>query len=150
MNRMCWIVLIAGCGSGVTDPPSANERVTAAMDLEIAAKIIAFEEEGVSKLEALKVDVCHLTKSSGWFVITVSPSSVPAHLRDGDCLVDDGVGCTVDSCDRKEGCGHRPDDGLCDDEVDCTNDSCDANYDCQFDILRVPGCAVSIRTKPPN
>lgn len=65
------VLFVAGCGSGVTDPPSARDRVTPAMreacpfglDSEIASKILAFDilrEEGLSRFAALALaaDVC--------------------------------------------------------------------------------------------
>ncbi len=58
------IPFVAGCGSGVMDPPSARDRVTSAMReacpfkvaSEIATLIVAFEilrEQGFSSLDAL-------------------------------------------------------------------------------------------------
>ncbi|MCD6591217.1 MAG: hypothetical protein J7K72_04575, partial [Candidatus Aenigmarchaeota archaeon] len=40
-----------------------------------------------------------------------------------DC--DDGITCTVDSCDPSSGCSHTPDNTLCDDSNPCTVDKCD-------------------------
>ena len=42
---------------------------------------------------------------------------------DGAC--DDGVSCTVDTCDPQLGCQHQPDDVACDDGIPCTVDNCD-------------------------
>ena len=54
-------------------------------------------------------------------------------------LVDDGVGCTVDSCDEGinqiDNLGqavNTPDDTNCDDANSCTTDACHADDDCQF------------------
>ncbi len=48
-----------------------------------------------------------------------------------DC--DDGVACTVDSCDEEaDACEHAPDDGLCDDGDACNGvETCDAEAGCQ-------------------
>ncbi|HUU03549.1 MAG TPA: hypothetical protein VM425_19090 [Myxococcota bacterium] len=55
-----------------------------------------------------------------------------------DC--DDGVDCTIDSCDaQEEACHHDPDDSLCDDGVGCTTDSCDEQNDCQH-VPNAGGC----------
>ncbi len=37
-----------------------------------------------------------------------------------DC--DDGLDCTIDTCDRGT-CSNLPEDGLCDDGIDCTTDT---------------------------
>jgi hypothetical protein len=48
----------------------------------------------------------------------------------GPCTCDDGLDCTVDSCE--EGwCSHSGDDGLCDDGDPCTSDYCDPEQGCQ-------------------
>lgn len=41
-----------------------------------------------------------------------------------DC--DDGIACTLDSCDPVAGCVHPTDPAQCDDFIDCTIDQCDA------------------------
>ena len=48
-----------------------------------------------------------------------------------DC--DDGVGCTVDTCDEtSDTCANTPDDASCDDGDVCTGiETCDLNNDCQ-------------------
>ena len=43
---------------------------------------------------------------------------------------DDGVACTQDSCDPLEGCLHVPLATACDDEIPCTLDSCDPVQGC--------------------
>jgi hypothetical protein len=53
-----------------------------------------------------------------------------------DALCDDGVSCTVDACDPTEGCTLTPDDALCDDGLFCNGiETCDANLDCQAGTL---------------
>ena len=46
---------------------------------------------------------------------------------------DDGVGCTVDTCDEDaDSCSHAPDDAACNDGAFCNGDEiCDAQNDCQ-------------------
>jgi hypothetical protein len=45
---------------------------------------------------------------------------------------DDGVSCTVDSCDEANGIVNAPNDGLCDDGAFCNgSETCDAANDCQ-------------------
>lgn len=39
---------------------------------------------------------------------------------------DDGITCTVDSCDPQTDCAHTPNNTFCDDGIGCTNDVCDA------------------------
>jgi len=66
------------------------------------------------------------------------------HVDDGcqpgpEPVVDDGVGCTVDTCDEdNDVVVHFPDDNLCDDDVECTADSCDPEDDCQYSFEQ--GC----------
>lgn len=67
-------------------------------------------------------------------------ANTPGTCQDGDCQVeceedadcDDGVECTVDSCDPATATCRNPmpDDGACDDSNDCTVDSCDATDGC--------------------
>ena len=60
---------------------------------------------------------------------TVASSSTgPACHTDADC--DDGVKCTVDTC-QPTGCVHQPDDAACDDGVFCTRDRCDPIEGCK-------------------
>jgi hypothetical protein len=48
--------------------------------------------------------------------------------------LDDGVGCTLDSCDEvADASVHTPDDGICDDSDPCTAESCDALLGCVTD-----------------
>ncbi len=44
---------------------------------------------------------------------------------------DDGIPCTVDTCDPARGCARRPDNSLCDDRIACTTDVCDATQGCR-------------------
>lgn len=78
-----------------------------------------------------KVKVCHRADNQKYVSINVSENAVPAHLAHGDCLVDDGVRCTWDRCDRKEGCVHIPKDDRCDDDKACNGEeTCDAAAGC--------------------
>gem|GEM_PF-479599 len=45
-----------------------------------------------------------------------------------DC--NDGIDCTIDTCDAAIGCVNTASNGLCDDSVGCTIDSCDAATGC--------------------
>jgi len=57
---------------------------------------------------------------------------------------DDGVACTVDSCDdANDSIVHAEDDLLCDDADVCTADSCDAIADCGYEPIPVCGTGVS-------
>ncbi len=47
-----------------------------------------------------------------------------------DC--DDGIECTVDSCDPVDGCVNAPDDAMCDDTDPCTANVCDPAAGCDF------------------
>jgi hypothetical protein len=55
-----------------------------------------------------------------------------------DC--DDGVDCTVDSCNENtDSCDSVPDDGFCDDGLYCTGvESCDVLLDCQPGVAPCP------------
>jgi hypothetical protein len=56
----------------------------------------------------------------------------------GGC--DDGVACTVDSCNNGHKCQHKADDAKCGDDNACTLDSCDAEVGC-FNTLM---CAAEV------
>lgn len=43
---------------------------------------------------------------------------------------DDGLGCTLDSCDALDGCIHGPVDALCQDGNPCTDDVCEPGVGC--------------------
>ena len=77
-----------------------------------------------------KVTICHKADSEKYFQITVSTRALPAHLQHGDCVMNDDLACTVDSCDRDLGCIHAPDNETCDDGDACTADSCDPASGC--------------------
>ena len=61
-------------------------------------------------------------------VTTVSTTSGPPCTSDEECA--DDVGCTVDLC-TPSGCTNVPDASLCDDGLVCTVDTCDGSLDCQ-------------------
>lgn len=59
--------------------------------------------------------------------------------EDNDCdgfldeeSCDDGVDCTLDTCNAQLGCEHTPADLLCDDDNPCTTGSCDLLDGCSF------------------
>jgi hypothetical protein len=54
-------------------------------------------------------------------------------------VLDDGVSCTIDTCDESaDTVVHLPRDSLCDDGDVCTADSCDPLLDCA--AVPIPGC----------
>ncbi len=56
---------------------------------------------------------------------------------------DDGVPCTIDSCDESAGgVLHVPDDASCDDLDPCTADLCDALLGCQNEVIA--GCIAEV------
>lgn len=57
-----------------------------------------------------------------------SSTGGPPCLSDAEC--DDGVPCTVDTCEPT-GCVHAPDDAACDDGKLCTADTCVPGVGCQ-------------------
>ena len=62
---------------------------------------------------------------------------------------DDGVACTIDTCD--EGAGgalHTPEDASCDDGDPCTADLCDVALGCAHELI--PSCAVSVPASGPG
>jgi cysteine-rich repeat protein len=60
---------------------------------------------------------------------------------------DDGVACTVDSCDEaSDRIVHAADDPLCDDADVCTADSCDAITDCGHEPI--PFCGTGVSATP--
>ncbi|MCS5637715.1 MAG: S8 family serine peptidase [Myxococcota bacterium] len=63
--------------------------------------------------------------------------------------VDDGVGCTDDSCDEVLNLlSHVPDDLACDDGDPCTADACDALAGCSN--APIPGCGVAVPAGGPT
>ena len=74
--------------------------------------------------------ICHRSPNGNFSMKTISASSVEKHLRHGDCLVDDRVACTIDSCERDQGCVHTPDHARCQDRQFCTTNSCDTTDGC--------------------
>ena len=57
--------------------------------------------------------------------------------------IDDGIACTVDTCDDEAGGAlHTPDDAYCDDGDPCTADLCDESLGCRNEVI--PECAVSV------
>lgn len=101
--------------------------------------------------ERNKVSICH--NSSGKFrELRVSESAVPAHVHHGDCLVDDGVRCTRDRCNRNLGCVHTPVSARCNDGRFCNGEeTCDAVLGC---LPGTPPCddgiACTVDTCTPN
>lgn len=69
-------------------------------------------------------------------VETCSPSSSDADSRGcvkGQQLsCEDGVGCTVDTCQPYVGCTHTATDSLCNDNLSCTADTCNPTSGCVF------------------
>ncbi len=63
-------------------------------------------------------------------ICTQCPSSQSTCLPGTPVDCNDGVSCTVDSCDPATGCSHTADATLCDDGVGCTTDTCDPANDC--------------------
>jgi len=61
--------------------------------------------------------------------------TIDDRCSEGSCIgdsrkTDDGISCTIDSCDEKLGIIHNTDDSLCNDELACTYDKCDAEKGC--------------------
>ncbi len=72
--------------------------------------------------------------------------------EDLDC--DDGIGCTVDTCEGGV-CSNAPDNGLCDDGIVCTNDACDSQTGCVFTPIDalcpgLPGIATCFHDSDSN
>ncbi|MEM5855046.1 MAG: hypothetical protein QXX07_03335 [Candidatus Aenigmatarchaeota archaeon] len=56
---------------------------------------------------------------------------------------DDGIECTIDSCDALQGCIHTPNNSLCDDGNPCTEDICDVQQGCQHTLFDTNGPTTS-------
>ena len=72
--------------------------------------------------------ICRPLPSGGYKLLILPPQ---AHLP-GDCVVNDGIDCTVDRCDAELGCVHEPDSDSCGDGDACTDDSCDPLEGCVY------------------
>ena len=82
-----------------------------------------------------KAAVCHLSPGNGrYHVVNVSKNALDAHQRHGDCVIDDGIDCTMDSCDRLMGCVHEVDHSVCD-----NGNLCDGVETCDPDVGCLPG-----------
>jgi hypothetical protein len=64
----------------------------------------------------------------GCTVDTCQPTGCFHQANDQAC--DDGIACTTDTC-QPDGCSHEPDNQPCDDGLVCTLDYCDPVLDCQ-------------------
>ncbi|MCB9739923.1 MAG: hypothetical protein H6747_11685 [Deltaproteobacteria bacterium] len=86
--------------------------------------------------------LCNLALLPGWESVEKTCDG-----RDNDCdgqtdeapICDDGIPCTIDSCDPNVGCLHAPDHKACQDGNPCTVDACDARLGCQT-VPRVGTC----------
>jgi hypothetical protein len=63
----------------------------------------------------------------------------PPDPCEGGC--DDGIGCTVDSCQPGVGCLHQPDDGACNDGDICSLDVCEVGIGCTTDGTEPGPCS---------
>lgn len=85
---------------------------------------------GHAEAAANKVNICHYSADAGLYhELSVAASAVPGHLGHGDCVVDDGDACTVDSCDATAGCIHAF--IVCNDDNPCTDDVCNGGV-CEY------------------
>ncbi len=58
----------------------------------------------------------------------------------GEYPCDDGIACTVDTCDEdQDACDFIPDDFACDDGDECTQDSCDPETGCVHRVIDSDG-----------
>jgi hypothetical protein len=76
------------------------------------------------------------------FCSGIETCDVYGECQDGtlvDC--DDGVNCTIDSCNEgTDECDNIPDDSFCDDSLFCNGvETCDPLNDCQAGAVRCPG-----------
>jgi hypothetical protein len=64
----------------------------------------------------------------------MADAMVDAPIDAPQCVgVDDGIACTVDTCDMATGqVTHTPTNTLCNDDVACTTDTCDATSGCVY------------------
>jgi cysteine-rich repeat protein len=121
----------SGCLAGT--PPTTDDGVTCTVD--------SCDEEGDVVVhtpdDALCDDDLYCNGSETCDAIADCQSGVPP-------TTDDGVACTVDSCDEaNDSIVHAPDDLLCDDADVCTADICDAIADCGYEPIPFCGAGVS-------
>jgi hypothetical protein len=77
-------------------------------------------------VDAPSVDAPGRDATGDAFVTDVGPRDAgPPCTSAAEC--DDGVDCTIDSCDLEGGCVHQPNDSVCEDDSVCTTDSCGAS-----------------------
>lgn len=77
-------------------------------------------------------NICHRFANGTYEPRVIGGANIAIHLGHGDCLIDDGVACTVDRCDTTLGCVHTPDNTLCDDDIECTDGACDPASGCSY------------------
>jgi hypothetical protein len=82
-------------------------------------------------------DLCDDPNTAGCGTLVVNPAPAPASTQVMHC--DDGVDCTVDTCDEiNDTCVNTPDAAFCDDADLCTTDSCDPVAGCVFTPVECP------------
>lgn len=120
--------LVAGCRAGA--PPHCDDGVSCTVDAcdEVAAACVSTPDDSVC--------------DDGRFCNGAETCDLVAGCRAGtppSC--DDGVNCTVDSCDSvSDTCLHAPDDGLCQNGLFCDGaEVCDAGTGCVSGADPCPG-----------
>jgi cysteine-rich repeat protein len=121
---------IDDCQPGV--PPPTDDGVACTID--------SCDEVGDSVVHAPDDSICddglYCNGSETCDVIDDCQPGVPPPT-------DDGVACTIDSCDEVgDSVVHAPDDLQCDDADDCTADSCDAFAGCTHEPIALCGTSV--------
>jgi cysteine-rich repeat protein len=113
-------VVAADCGNGILEPGEECDDGNT-LDGDCCSANCTFEPAGSSCEDG---EFCN-----GEEVCDGAGTCLPG--QPVDC--DDGVGCTVDSCDEAaDACVNAPDDGLCDDGQFCNGaEVCDLANDCQ-------------------
>jgi len=111
---------IAGCQEG--EPPELDDQVDCTED--------SCDEAADQVLHLPNHDFCDDTEfCNGAETCDPAAGCLPGLSPD----LDDGVDCTVDTCDEElDTVAHTTDHSLCNDEDDCTFDICVADLDCIF------------------
>ena len=157
MRRGSWVLLggalTSACSVLVDPDPARLDRPVSVVDSSVPTDLGVAPDRGTTDDHGAKVDgngdgaatnPADVADAADPTDVTVGPDGPAPDGSASRCAgtCDDGVECTVDSCDEGAGrCAHRADNTvcgarqLCDPAMDCVRVDCTAESDCQDDTL---------------
>jgi len=148
-----------GCIFEPNAAPCDDGDVCTQTDKCVAGKCSGSNEVGCDDGESCTEDLCHPAKGCIHMPLAGpcedgNACTLGDECDDGACApgvvnsCNDGVSCTLDTCEAETGCIHFPDHGKCDDSKPCTTDSCDLQAGCVH-VPQAPCCGNGI-VEPPE